>query len=254
MTPIEDAVCVSTTDTAKAAARRLQSNDFDHAPVTEAGQVVGIFHASKTGERGQRVVEVMDRLVPDNTVDADAPLEDLPRWLCECQFQIVLARKRVVGLVNAADLNKQAVRSLLFLHIADAERKLAALIHRAYEQDDDWLCLLSEKTRNKIEEAHRQTQKGDVDIRLLESACFIDLLTVVSKRPIHDRIAPLLNWDLAKHKGGINELRTAACHPVKAVLRSVAELPKLVERFERVHELISAANKLLCNGNSYDRT
>lgn len=246
MTHIENALCVATNESVTTATEQLASDGFDYAPVTEAGQVVGVFQVDGgDSEPGRCVVDVLQRLTPDNTVDADAPLEDLPGWLCECQFQIVFSRKRVVGLVNAADLNKQPMRSLLFLHIADAERKLAELIRREYPWNDDWFGMLSDKRRERIAETREEIEKGDVDIDLLEFAYFTDLVTVISKSTINDRVKPLLNWSLAKHGGGIGELRNSACHPVRPVLRTVAELPGVVERFGRLRDLIHAADKLL---------
>lgn len=247
MTPRNQATCIPTTEAIEVAAARLSASCFDFAPVVDDAQkVVGIFEAKSLASSSATLVgDVAQPLTPRNTVDANAPLESLPRWLLECPFQIVLESKEPVGLVDAADLNKEPMRSLLFLHIAGAERAMAELIRNRYQQGAEWLRLLSEKRRQKIDEVLKQAQEGDVDTSVLECVYFTDLVTVICKSPIGDHVKPKLDWSLSKHGGGVGALRNAACHPVKPVLRRVCELQKLVMNFERLHDITRAAHQLL---------
>ena len=246
MTPIENALCVTTDEIVADAAEKLASHSFDFAPITMGRQIVGIFEGKPAeGTPGQRVCNVVQRLAPENTVDADAPLEELPAWLCECRFQIVLRMKSVVGLVSSADLNKSAMRSLLFLHIADAERKLAALVRCKYVRDEDWLALLAKSRRDKVLKARDETHRGDVDADLLELVYFTDLISVVKKSVIRDGFEELLGWRLSAKGKGLIDLRNDTCHPIRPILRGIGELQKLVERFKRLHNIIDAADQLL---------
>ncbi|MEI6513566.1 MAG: CBS domain-containing protein [bacterium] len=243
MTPIDEAFCVKPNETIESAVGRLNERGFDYAPVRDIDKVVGIFKTDNTPR--SFVADVMQHLTPENTVDADAPLENLPMWLCQCPFQIVLSKKQVIGLVNAADLNKEPLRSFLFLHIASVERRLARLVRNEFPRDEDWLAILSVSRRKRILNIEKDMDFGDVEIDLLEHVYFSDLINIINGCSIGTIMAAELGWALSTDKDGINDLRTRICHTTKLLLRSADELSQLVESISGLHKVIEVADNML---------
>jgi hypothetical protein len=246
MTPRDEFVSVSSGERASDAARRL-GDDYGYAPVTdEAGLIVGTVARKELEDNpSERVGDRVTPLSLRNMIDADAPLEQLFDWLCDLPFQLVSAQKTIVGLVHAADLNKQPARTLVHLHITDLERRLARLIRIRFPCSREWFAFLTERRRAKIEEVRQSMDQGDVNINLLECVYLDDLHTIITKSDLACYLGNRLRWSLKTGWGGVRKLRDAASHGVRRMLPDVKHMPELRDRFRRVHDLIHAVDPAL---------
>ena len=246
MTPREDFSCVCNEQSCRDASDHLLENDFSYAPATnETGEVVGIVAREKLrASSGQRVCDVGEPLSPTNTVDASAPLERLVAWLRERPFQIVTDEKEVVGLVHVSDLNRQPVRTLVHLHVADLERRLMILVKHEFGDPNDWMEHIPASRKRNIQKRMRDTN-SDFEIEPLEYAYLSDLLTIVEESRLCDELQCHLDWSFKKRAGGLNKLRNLASHPVSTLVQNEEELECLIARLARLHDLIYATEQVL---------
>src|SRR5262249_1754515 len=91
--------------------------DFDHLPVRANGRIIGLCARLRNPPRDGPVGAVMRALHESILIAADAPLicfvEDADRQPC----RLLLRGLSIVGIVTLSDLQKLAVRMVLFAHI-----------------------------------------------------------------------------------------------------------------------------------------
>lgn len=120
----------------------LEANAFDQAPVTRAGRDVGLLRCEHlTGTDPEALVGSLpyEALSLANSVEPSTPMLRLLIKLAERPSCVVLDEiDQVIGLVHFSDLNRQAVRTFLYLWHTAVEMALAALIDQRYP-DASWM-------------------------------------------------------------------------------------------------------------------
>lgn len=177
-TPLADARCVGFDDDAAAAAAMLRAENFDQAPVTQSGRVVGVA-TRKTLGAAATVREAVRPLSDGMMISGDTPLGAVPALLATEPFLFVVDQARIAGFVTSWDLNKQPARAHLYLLLAQLEMSLAALLRRRYGREQRAMIELLDPDRGqKIQGRFRKARRDDRESDIAALLDFQDLFDI----------------------------------------------------------------------------
>ncbi|MFB2974280.1 hypothetical protein ACE1CD_35400 [Aerosakkonema sp. BLCC-F183] len=128
--------------------------EFDYIPVSDCDNIVGVFHRqiSSFDKVEISVGEVMQKIDESIIISANASLLSFIEDADNQPFRLILHGKRIVGIVTLSDLQKFAVRPVLFALITCVELLLAEWLRRKYPDQNEWLATLSESRSTIIEQ------------------------------------------------------------------------------------------------------
>jgi hypothetical protein len=150
--------------------------EFDFIPVVDEKQrFVGMFNALAHRDRRTlgTVWQSFSPLSEENLIGADASILDFILDADQRPCRLVISGASIVGLVSISDLQRLPVRAALFALITGFEMTMANFIRQRHSEDRDWLKLLTDKRRLKIEDEKSKAKADDsyVDVLLLTQFC-----------------------------------------------------------------------------------
>lgn len=164
-------------------------------------------------------------------------LELLDRFRANHTFLLVVGSGGLDGIVTPSDMNKQAGRTHLFMHVSALELALADRLRMAERSEEDVLLLLSAERAGKVRSRLRRQQESDQAADLVATLDFQDLLLVERELGTSD-LRSLLNIDQIE---GLSEFRNRVMHSVLHPAGDDPErLDELLERTELVERLLDA--------------
>lgn len=126
---------------------------FDYIPVAKNDRIVGVLNRLDTAHTKIGLVrEVMQPLDDSNLISANASLLSFVEDVDRHPYRLLLHGRRIVGIVTQSDLQKFAVRPVLFSFITCVELLLAEWLRQKYPNDKEWLAVLSDRRQTIIEE------------------------------------------------------------------------------------------------------
>lgn len=168
-------------DQASDVLQRADLQEFDYIPVTEDGSVVGVLIRDEALNAEGAVRSVMHRLHESILISAEASLLSFVAEADQTPYCLVLRRRRIEGIVTLSDLQKLAVRPVLFSLITCVELLLAQWLRQKYPNEQDWLTRLSNGRRKKVEDKYEELSKKDMAIDRITATDFCDKRDAVLK-------------------------------------------------------------------------
>ena len=153
---------------------RRDLEPFDYIPVTDNQSIVGILVRQECKEGFDVVQEVMEKLHESILISADASLLSFIAEADKTPFCLVLQGRKITGIVTLSDLQKLAVRPMLFSLITCVELLLAEWLRQRYSNDQNWLEKLSEGRREKVDEKWQKLQHRNMAIDRITTTDFCD--------------------------------------------------------------------------------
>ena len=220
---------------------RLRALQFDAAPVLEASEPVGIFHAGRAGE-GQVVRDVMQPLSAAMMVSADTAVGELAQELCREPFLFVLKGSRVIGFLTPADLGSAPARTHNYLLLAAVEILLASLLRDVHPDQSTALELLGPGARKRHARTVADLRLKDEFLDDVAALSLADLILLAGKYPEFREEACRggrgWNW----LQDGIVSFRDDVMHPARDFTRATgSRIQKLADFDSRLKTLARAA-------------
>jgi len=170
----DDLKTCSVSDQVSEVLHRPDLQEFDYIPVTENDSVVGVLIRDNALDVMDSVQSVMCQLHESTLISADASLLSFVAEADKTPYCLVLQRRRIEGIVTLSDLQKLAVRPVLFSLITCVELLLAEWLRQKYPNEQDWLSKLSEERRKKVEENYERYSQQDMAIDRMTTTEFCD--------------------------------------------------------------------------------
>jgi CBS domain-containing protein len=159
---------------------RVDLQPFDHVPVREDGCIVGILNQREIPADAVLVRDAMTRLHESILISADASLLTFLEGADRHPCRLVLRGTRVEGIVTLSDIQKLAVRPVLFASVTQVELLLAHWI-RVHATEAEWIAKLSEKRRDDVEDKWTKYNRADLAIDRLACTEFCDKRCIALK-------------------------------------------------------------------------
>jgi len=162
-------------ETAEHALSRPDLDGFDYIPVVSSDSiVVGLLDRTVTVPSERQVREVMQPLDGSHLISADAGILSFVEMVDSNPYALVLQGRKISGIVTLTDLQKLAVRPALFTLITCLELMMATFIRLRAANDEEWLCKLSPRRREKTEEKWAALQAADMALDRVSTTEFAD--------------------------------------------------------------------------------
>ena len=242
---LERAVVIDVNSGVAAALAVLSQGNYDHAPVTDDGLIVGYV------ERSHLAGSPPDAHVRDLTyplrsgviVSADTPIADLIDWLAEQRIMFVIDGQQITGFVSLLDLNKQPARAFLYLVLAGLEIALADLVRWRYGADQDpLLSALGKRDQDSIMSRVSADRGVDADSDLVSYLGFKHLLRVIeSDRALREEMGGYSKARWRSVTWPLSELRNDVMHPVSSFVTSSEDVAALGENVRTAAGLVDRA-------------
>jgi hypothetical protein len=171
--------------------------EFDHVPVTEGDEIVGVYER----ERG-----TLRDLSETMFMASDSSLLSFAENADRRKFAFVVRESQIVGIVTLADIQKLPVYCVLFSLLMSVEMLLMETIRRACQEDpDEWMTHLDSRAIKQIERYWKQANQKNVAIDKLSCASFGDEVTAAEG-------LGLLSSNESATLERLNDLRDLVCH------------------------------------------
>lgn len=152
-----------------------QLQAFDYIPVRDGDNIVGVWHRPR--HEGEKIVglvgEAMQPLDELMLIQSHASILSFVKDADRIPYRLVLDG-RVVGIVTQSDLQKFAMRPVLFSLITCVELLLAEWVRQKYPHEKDWLATLSEGRSTLIEQRWLDWSPGNMAMDKLSVSEFCD--------------------------------------------------------------------------------
>lgn len=228
-------------DTAEAVQALMETEDFDVMPVDDKGTIDHYFERQAPGPPAQKTVAVAD------VVSADLPLLELIDHFAASRrrFYLTLGGRRIDGIVTRADLNKLAVRVLIYAILNRLELLLKALVEDHYDAIQ-WLDLLSERDRAKVQERLDKARSGNVELRPAEYLDLSDLVEICKKTPeTWETLGVRTKKNLKSRYGSLVDLRHNVAHPVRSLVSASDDVARLWKQIDAARSAITTLEQSL---------
>jgi CBS domain-containing protein len=218
---------------------------FDYVPVVDKeGRTVGLFERAHDPKRRRLVRDVMRPLSSAHIISIDSGILSFIERADRFPYALLVGDREICGIVTLSDLQRLAVRPVLFAMVTHVELLMAALIRAACPQDDQWRSVLDPKRRAKVESKFMKLRQAGMAIDRVTTTDFCDKrICVVKLKLLHDTrsAAPSLKQieDLrhsVAHSGDY-ALSAAKARDLAQVVRSAQQI--ITELHVRVGELRS---------------
>jgi hypothetical protein len=165
-----------------------------------------------------------------------ADLLDLLRALEQRPALLIVRNNpaQVVGLLTSADLNRHAVRRMLFDRLSFVEEQLSKLVRRSFSADDDWLRFLPEDTQARVLGWHELSKRRNIHGSPVTHLTFPELVRIVkSARGVYRQLGFGSSSETDDYFGTCVAVRNRVMHATKPLVRSPEDVPQLRIALER---------------------
>lgn len=189
---------------------RPDTTHFDHIPVRHSdGSIVGVLDRHGDHPPDARAAAVMRPLHQTLLISSNSGILSFVEEAHEHPFRLVLKGSSICGVVTLSDLQKLAVRPVLFYRITHLELLLAEWLRR-HEPNDAWIQRLTPEQKKKI--SHEWTKKSRENLAIDKLSC-TDLshkIDAILKCNTQSRI--FADDNIAHRLEQVRILRNALCH------------------------------------------
>ena len=259
--PLDRCVCVQPGLIEEAVLSKLQEHDYDEAPVYDpiTHRLWGLVATNYLAELRDHGLELNG---DDPKVSGEGnffhighftPIYPLLHRLQTYRAVIVVRAKEdavygdvefIIGLFSISDLNRQAVRALIYRLFAEVEAGLAVLLERNVADHWIWLSALSEESQARIIGYWEIAKRKGVDIGPISALNLAQLINVIAR---FKNLLSLLGFDSRKdfesRTGHIPEFRNRIMHPVRPLVLGQEDVRKLYQAarsLEQLREVLEA--------------
>ena len=147
--------------------------------------------------------------------------------------------RRIDGIVTRADLNKPAVRVLIYAILNQFELLLGKVVEGHYE-GTSWLALLESSSRGKVERRIAGDRSRDMELRPTAYLGLSDLVSICAQTPDAWRTLEVNSEaQLRSQYAPLAALRNKIAHPVRSLVTAARDVQTLRERIDTAVEAIS---------------
>ncbi|MEQ9094939.1 MAG: hypothetical protein RIE32_01600 [Phycisphaerales bacterium] len=221
----------------------LRSHGFDGAPVLDAEEkLIGFVPTPLLAElaaNGQHLAASTPGLWT-KVLGAEPTVDELLRFTLDQPAGIVRDENgRALGFFTLSDLNRHPVRAALYPLFAELEAELAILVGSSFKDPWEWLELVPKDRRAALVGYWKISERDDVDIGPIAGAMLSELGGVVAKHePLRSKLSFESRRQWEETFNGLNEQRHSIMHPVRPLVSNLDDLAKLVERLDKLLDLI----------------
>jgi hypothetical protein len=209
------------------------TKDYDVIPIRSDGSFHSYFQ-TKTGK--------IEPVRIDDLLSAETPLDECLEAFRDRSFYFIFRGKRIVGLVNHADLDKVHVRVLFYVSFSKLEQLLLSVFRNHFGKSDAWKHVLEDRI-SKIEQIYDDKKRRNLDTTLFDCMNHSDMLQLLQKSvQLRESLGFHSRNDCEEACSGIEELRNDVMHPAAPTLLSKG-VPKLLDRRKRLLELIQKCER-----------
>jgi hypothetical protein len=156
-------------------------------------------------------------------------------------FYFLHSERRIVGLISVVNLNCRQVKVYLFSLLSELEVCLGNFIAEHIPVDELLEISFGENAKEKHEDVLKRYEKDKalgVDAPLVEYLYLSDLINIISKKKLYERLGYSSRSCFDKNLGSLNDLRHAVAHPARSIITEEHPVEKLWERIDRVEEAL----------------
>ena len=139
--------CIEIEDEAALALRKLESHDFDQAPVVSKGTVIG-WIVRKDIMQDRPVENSFHRLSHRDLISDEAPLDDALRRLVQQELIFTIGSEGIVGFVVRSDIERHVARAHMYLLISGLEILMTKNVELERLSTEELVRLMSDDSRD----------------------------------------------------------------------------------------------------------
>jgi hypothetical protein len=229
---------------------------YDQLPVlgTDGQSIIGLVTRDALDAAGEasQVRLVMTPLSASTTLRWDATIPQAMDALASQRAMLVQGPQadQIVGLLHYADFNRHPSRVFFYLWLSALEIGLMRLLTNHIQQHElemyDWLRHLPEQRQVNILGRYEVSRRQQVDLTPLEGAELTDLLVICRNvDELRLQLGHRTRSAFDQATSHLIPLRNAAMHPVRSMLASHADLPRLRNRFNNLEAFVLQLESLL---------
>ncbi|MFV2062168.1 MAG: CBS domain-containing protein [Chloroflexota bacterium] len=242
---LERASTIEVTSTAGDAVKVLSRSNYDFAPATDDGRVVGYVELRQlsSASAGKPVRDLTYPLNSGVIVSADTPISELIEWLPEQRILFVLEGRETTGFITIWDLNKQPARAYLYLVLAGLEIALADLVRWRYGADQSpVLATLGKRDQDSVRGRVGADRDANADSDLVSYLGFKHLLRVFEgDRALREAMGGFSKTRWRSYTWPLSDLRNDVMHPISSFVSSPDDVVALGEDLRRAIKLVDQA-------------
>jgi len=246
MTPMQGCVRVSLGPPDPSLIASITEKNFEFAPVWGIQGVVPVQHLQNLMESGSPLLPD-DPQIRKNLLDESTDLERLLVTIARENPVLVINDREVIGLLTLSDLNKHALRSILYSRFATFEMDLAALILQFCEDDHwEWIEKLKEDSQVRILGHWEQSKRKNVEASPIVACTLTDLLRVVASIERIRDVFGLTSQKLAESEcGSLPSLRNCVMHPVRPLVTKSEDVKMILSSLRKMQRLEGALKEAM---------
>jgi len=236
---------VTSSEPREAAQAIMAREVFDILPVDDGDSI------SRYYERQAHGLPRLKQIAVADVVGADLPLLEVIQHFAESGrwFYLTLGGRRIDGIVTRADLNKPAVRVLIYAILNQFELLLGKVVEGHYE-GTGWLALLGD-SRAKVEQRLAGARSKNMELHPIAYVDLPDIVRICSKTPGARRMLGVDSEEqLWSDYTPLLSLRNKIAHPVRALVTAARDVQTLRERIDIAVEAVSRLEQGLHSSQS----
>ena len=244
-TEMADAVCVDWTERPDDAARRLAEFNFDQAPVTRKGKLVGfVARHELAGASGSRLAPHVHKLSQDTLTSATASVREVMESLLpDAAMTFVVDGRGVSGFVTPSDLNRHPARAHFYLLLADLEIALSRLVRWHFVDLDEAVALLHPKSQGVVRKRFNADRSNNLETDLAAGMDLGHFLRIVGLTPaLRAQLGTRDEASWVSLTEGLPALRDAVMHPGLEFLGRSRNLADLLAAERTIRDLLLNAS------------
>jgi len=249
MTKIDEAYSTTENESAKKVLNDLVEPNYTMAPVKVDGLIKKFVRKRDLKESGN-ISDYSVEINKNQLISYDTELINLIDYFSFClesdPFYFILRGNSIVGFVLPADFNKQPARTLFYILFSKLEIDLKHTFQKCFENDDEWLRLLSASEKEKISCQYKELQKHDLEISKLECAQMKNILDAMREDEfLLNKIGGCSKNQFKSIAEDIRHFRDLTMHPINKLIDSAEEFNRLIKTKNSVLQLLKNINKYL---------
>jgi hypothetical protein len=240
--PLEKCVLVEVGNVEASVLRQLRRR-YDQAPVKADNSIIGLITTRDLEELfvQNQVLTNDNALLDQSSIPMRLPLDKLLEILYLKKAILVKSDTgEIRGLIHHSDLNKPALRHVLYGIIIELELALVRIILNRYTDPWQWLINLSLERQVYLVGHWEVAKKKDIDVEgdPIHSCTLGDLVAIVQK---DDQLLKNMQLTSARYtRNALNRLanlRNHVMHPIKFLISDIEDIPKLREDLQAMLSL-----------------
>lgn len=142
--------CIEVDDDPATALKKLDSHDFDQAPVVSDGTVIG-WIVRKDIKLDRPVKSSFNHLSHGDLISNEAPLDDALRRLVQRELIFTIGSEGIMGFIVRSDIERHVARAHMYLLISGLEILMTKNVELERLSSEELVQLMSEDSRNAFE-------------------------------------------------------------------------------------------------------